>query len=64
MVRDNAAASFRENHDCLEKRLKETTAEDSRDLFLEFLQAFFDQSEVAVVDTRLGNIVREAKSKR
>ena len=64
MVRDNAAASFGENDDCLEKRLKEATAEDSKQLFLEFLQAFFDQSEVAVVDTRLGNIVKEAESER
>ena len=60
MVGDHAPASFGDNDDCLEKRLKEAGAEDSRQLVVEFLQAFFlHQSEVAVVHTRLSNIVGE-----
>jgi hypothetical protein len=51
MVGDNAAASFIESDDCLENRLAEATAEDSRQLLEEFLKAFYlDKSEVAVVD--------------
>ena len=51
MVADNAAASSLEKDDSLENRLKEATAEESRQLLEEFLQGFYpDSSEVAVVD--------------
>jgi hypothetical protein len=47
MVSDNGAASSFEDDDCLEKRLKEATPEEFRQLLEEFLKAFFfDQSEV------------------
>jgi hypothetical protein len=53
MVGDNAVAPSITNEDCLENRLKEATAEDSRQLLEEFLKAFYlDESEVAVVDRR------------
>jgi len=51
MVGDNAPASSIENEDYLENRLKEATAEDSRQLLEEFLKAFYlDESEPAVMD--------------
>ncbi len=51
MVGDNAVAPSITNEDCLENRLKEATAEDSRQLLEEFLKAFYlDESAVAVVD--------------
>jgi hypothetical protein len=51
MAGDSAAVSSIENDDCLENRLKEATAEDSRQLLEEFMRAFcLQESEAAVVD--------------
>ena len=52
MVGDHAVASSIENDDYyLENRLREATAEDSRQLLEEFLQAFYlDTPEGAAVD--------------
>jgi len=51
IVEDNAVAPSIKDGYCLENRLKEATAEDSRQLLEEFLKAFYlDESEVAVVD--------------
>jgi hypothetical protein len=47
MVGDNMAAYSIANDDCLENRLKEATAEDTRQLLEQFLLAFC-QSEVAL----------------
>jgi hypothetical protein len=54
MVGDHAVASSIENDDYyLENRLREATAEDSRQLLEEFLKAFYpDKSEVAVAGCR------------
>jgi hypothetical protein len=49
MGSDNGVA----NDDCLENRLKEATADDSRSLLEEFLRAFcVHRSEATVVDIR------------
>jgi hypothetical protein len=51
MASDNGAAPSLENDDGLENRLKEATAEDSRQLLEEFLRAFYiDKPEPAVMD--------------
>ncbi len=51
MAGDNGVTYFMTNDDCLENRLKEATAEDSRSLLEEFLRAFcLHRSDVAVVD--------------
>jgi hypothetical protein len=44
MVDDHLAASSVENSDCLQNRLKEATADDSRRMVEEFVKAFYLQN--------------------